>query len=816
MLEYSHHFEEGDMIDQLFALRALDTRSHIIGFALEDSIYSDVAVYNCPALRDLSFSNTSITYLRPEIQSLQSIKCVNNPLLWELSLYECPSLKKVECSGNRSLKRLILSNNYGLEEVVCTYNDSLESPELPAGSSLKTVDYSNNAQLKYLGLEQQSALTMLKCTDNPLLESLGLYGCLSIDSFYFSNNVQLKDLVLENTGLRTLDLSVAPNLEDLACYGNDSLTTLSIDNPKLEYLSLHDLPALQYLSCRNTLLSSLSFSAYGSLPSLRTVECSDNPLLESLELTDCPSLQTVEGTNNPLLKSLELTDCPLLDALNFSNNAQLDYLNISNTGLSSLDLSVAPNLENVSCSGNDSLATLSIDNPKLEYLSLHDLPALQYLSCRNTLLSALHFTASDSLPSLRTVECTASPLLESLKLTDWPSLQTVKCTDNPLLESLELIDCPSLDALDFSSNAQLGYLAINNTKLRALDLSVAPNLEKVYCDRNDSLTMLKVDNPVLKDLQCDHNRLDSLLINGTALANLTCNHNRLTSLSLPSDVILESLTCDSNGLQWSVLTDLVKQTEYTAFNLISPQFVPALIQVGQTLDLHGEMRLDDDVLDSQWVLCDSAGNREIPYRDILEYNVGRFSFKKPGQYRIEVNHYDLFSHSGVAHNAQIFYDVTVVDSVARPVFSEPSGAVKRHTPVSLSTTTPDARIYYTMDGSAPDSTASLYTDPIYIDEAVTIKAIAMQDTFASRVATASYKIKIADTTIDNEYDVLASQVRIYVKNKTIHVPETIGAIEIFTMGGQCVYRGSATAIPVKRSGLYVVVAKGGRWKVAVR
>ena len=684
MLEYSHHFEEGDMIDQLFALRALDTRSHIIGFALEDSIYSDVAVYNCPALRDLSFSNTSITYLRPEIQSLQSIKCVNNPLLWELSLYECPSLKKVECSGNRSLKRLILSNNYGLEEVVCTYNDSLESPELPAGSSLKTVDYSNNAQLKYLGLEQQSALTMLKCTDNPLLESLGLYGCLSIDSFYFSNNVQLKDLVLENTGLRTLDLSVAPNLEDLACYGNDSLTTLSIDNPKLEYLSLHDLPALQYLSCRNTLLS------------------------------------------------------------------------------------------------------------------------------------ALHFTASDSLPSLRTVECTASPLLESLKLTDWPSLQTVKCTDNPLLESLELIDCPSLDALDFSSNAQLGYLAINNTKLRALDLSVAPNLEKVYCDRNDSLTMLKVDNPVLKDLQCDHNRLDSLLINGTALANLTCNHNRLTSLSLPSDVILESLTCDSNGLQWSVLTDLVKQTEYTAFNLISPQFVPALIQVGQTLDLHGEMRLDDDVLDSQWVLCDSAGNREIPYRDILEYNVGRFSFKKPGQYRIEVNHYDLFSHSGVAHNAQIFYDVTVVDSVARPVFSEPSGAVKRHTPVSLSTTTPDARIYYTMDGSAPDSTASLYTEPIYIDEAVTIKAIAMQDTFASRVATASYKIKIADTTIDNEYDVLASQVRIYVKNKTIHVPETIGAIEIFTMGGQCVYRGSATAIPVKRSGLYVVATKGGRWKVAVR
>ena len=501
----------------------------------------------------------------------------------------------------------------------------------------------------------------------------------------------------------------------------------------------------------------------------------------------------------------------------------LRYVSIHNTSIPELYFQDLP-LQTVEC----------IDNPLLDFLTVENCPFVQTIKCSNTRVKSIQWF---EFPSLQTVECTNNPLLEEVYLVKCPSLQTVKCTDNPLLERLELSDCPSLDSLDISNSVKLKELSIQHTKLKSLDLSVASNLETLMCRGNDSLTILKVDSPVLKDLQCDHNRLealhinncaesatvycdhnrlDSLLINGTALANLTCNHNRLTSLSLPSDVILESLTCDSNGLQWSVLTDLVKQTEYTDFSLISPQFVPALIQVGQTLDLHGEMRLDDDVLDSQWVLCDSAGNREIPYRDILEYNVGRFSFKKPGQYRIEVNHYDLFSHSGVAHNAQIFYDVTVVDSVARPVFSEPSGAVKRHTPVSLSTTTPDARIYYTTDGSVPDSTALLYTAPISIDEAVTIKAIAMQDTFASRVATASYKIKIADTTIDNEYDVLASPVRIYVKNKTIHVPETIGAIEIFTMGGQCVYRGSATAIPVKRSGLYVVVAKGGRWKVAVR
>lgn len=614
MVECSHHFKEGDMIDRTLVLRALDTRSHIIGFALEDSIYNDVAPYDCPALRDLSFSNTSITYLRPEIQSLQSIKCVNNPLLWELSLYECPSLKKVECSGNRSLKRLILSNNYELEEVVCTYNDSLEMPELPSGGNFKTVDCSNNNQLK------------------------------------------------------------------------------------------------------------------------------------SLSLLDQPILKTVKCTNNPLLESLELHDCPSLDSLNFSNNAQVDYLGIKNTGLKSLDLSVAPNLESLYCDGNDSLTTLYIDHPKLESLDLHNLPTLQYLSCRNTMLPGLSFSADNSLPSL----------------------QTLECSGNPLLERLELTNCPLLDSLKFADNTQLKALTIGHTKLRSLDLSVAPNLKTLYC-----------------------------------------KPNQLTSLKLSSDVLLEWLVCDSNCLTLSNVADLVNSSLDVT---VSPQLIPVLRQVGHTLDLRSEMNINDEA--TKWNVLDSVGNIITDYTNTgwEGYRNGHFFFTKTGRYRIALHHDALLRHDGVLMPADVYYDVTVVDSVARPVFSAPSGAVKRHTPVSLSTITPDARIYYTTDGSVPDSAALLYTEPISIDEAVTIKAIAIQDTFASRVATASYMI---DSTA-NESDKATERVRIYVQGRNICLSESVGEVEVFTANGQCVYRGSAIAIPVKRSGLYVVVAKGGRWKVAVR
>ncbi|MDE5703655.1 MAG: chitobiase/beta-hexosaminidase C-terminal domain-containing protein [Bacteroidales bacterium] len=154
-----------------------------------------------------------------------------------------------------------------------------------------------------------------------------------------------------------------------------------------------------------------------------------------------------------------------------------------------------------------------------------------------------------------------------------------------------------------------------------------------------------------------------------------------------------------------------------------------------------------------------------------------------------------------------------MDSITRPTFSVPSGKVKRGTDVTLSTTTPDARILYTIDGSTPDTKDALeYASPIRINSPMTIKAITVCDTVISQVATASYTID----SVANEHDSRASKLRIYAQDRTIHLSETVGEVEVFTMDGHCVYRGYDTAISVKQSGLYVVSVAGKRWKVAVR
>ncbi|PTL39378.1 FN3 associated domain-containing protein [Alkalicoccus saliphilus] len=67
-------------------------------------------------------------------------------------------------------------------------------------------------------------------------------------------------------------------------------------------------------------------------------------------------------------------------------------------------------------------------------------------------------------------------------------------------------------------------------------------------------------------------------------------------------------------------------------------------------------------------------------------------------------------------------------SVTRPVRAAPeTGQVAAGTKVTLSSATEEAEIYYTLDGSEPSEEAELYTEPIVIDEAVTVKAVAVSD-----------------------------------------------------------------------------------------
>lgn len=81
-------------------------------------------------------------------------------------------------------------------------------------------------------------------------------------------------------------------------------------------------------------------------------------------------------------------------------------------------------------------------------------------------------------------------------------------------------------------------------------------------------------------------------------------------------------------------------------------------------------------------------------------------------------------------------------TVATPVATPVAGAVADNSTILLSCATPGSSIYYTIDGSTPDNTDTLYTSAgIVITDAMTLKAIAYNTGYnASAVLSAAYTI----------------------------------------------------------------------------
>jgi formylglycine-generating enzyme len=86
---------------------------------------------------------------------------------------------------------------------------------------------------------------------------------------------------------------------------------------------------------------------------------------------------------------------------------------------------------------------------------------------------------------------------------------------------------------------------------------------------------------------------------------------------------------------------------------------------------------------------------------------------------------------------------TEPDIVATPTFSPPGGTYDAPQEITIACETLEVTIYYTLDGSNPNSASPVYSNPIPISETTTIKARAFRDGWSdSAIASANYTISI--------------------------------------------------------------------------
>lgn len=127
-------------------------------------------------------------------------------------------------------------------------------------------------------------------------------------------------------------------------------------------------------------------------------------------------------------------------------------------------------------------------------------------------------------------------------------------------------------------------------------------------------------------------------------------------------------------------------------------------------------------------------------------------------------------------NDQVLLNINVVQPTAStPSFSLPSGTYTSSQSVSIASATAGAKIYYTVDGSAPTTASLLYTGPIAVSKTMVLSAISTATGYTnSGVAKSSYTISIPKGPQIPSYAIVQQQIDLLPNWRIKHDPATPG------------------------------------------
>lgn len=232
---------------------------------------------------------------------------------------------------------------------------------------------------------------------------------------------------------------------------------------------------------------------------------------------------------------------------------------------------------------------------------------------------------------------------------------------------------------------------------------------------------------------------DGTYVNGDQFDEITGKYSPYNDLPEMADVTLGTKT-----------TGTAVEPETVAIEEIALDQCNKYIKIEDVEITYTGTGIDKNTEKRTYTATDADGN------EITLYNAFHATSNSNGYTVIEIPEGEGFTVTGFVcrygETLQItpikFEGGKVMETVETPVFNPEAGPVEAGTTVTITCATEDAAIYYTLDGSTPTVSATEYTAPIAIDEAVTIKAIAVKEGMLnSTVATAEYTIILAGTKV---------------------------------------------------------------------
>ena len=150
---------------------------------------------------------------------------------------------------------------------------------------------------------------------------------------------------------------------------------------------------------------------------------------------------------------------------------------------------------------------------------------------------------------------------------------------------------------------------------------------------------------------------------------------------------------------------------------------------------------------TEWAISNETSNENamVPnYTGFVFTNVGVDNRCIAENYQHKFGAYASSNMNNSAYNFIIdlfVFGGEALQTVENPVIDIPSGVYFNDIDVTITCPTPGATIRYTINGDEPTANSMIYSTPIHVTGAMTIKAIAMRDNFFnSEVVSATYQV----------------------------------------------------------------------------
>jgi len=141
---------------------------------------------------------------------------------------------------------------------------------------------------------------------------------------------------------------------------------------------------------------------------------------------------------------------------------------------------------------------------------------------------------------------------------------------------------------------------------------------------------------------------------------------------------------------------------------------------------------------SNWTSLTNIGSALLTTSDFFTYSSGVIN-STASNFKIQIQNTGTTERIMIDDFIWTTYSAGGTPVVATPSFNPNGGNHIDPVNITLSTTTEEASIYYTLDGSIPDNTKSAYTAPFIVNSTTTVKAIAYKAGMdASSVGSATY------------------------------------------------------------------------------